>query len=163
MRIGILTGGGDAPGLNAAVRAVVRSATAAGNSVVGVRNGWSGLLGDGDVVEVGRPEVAGILQFGGTILGTSSRHNPLKSDGGCEQVVGNLRRHAIDTLVAIGGDGTLGIAAHFVERGEAVIGLPKTIDNDLSVTEYCIGSTAPWPLSPRPSTVSTPPPPLTTG
>jgi 6-phosphofructokinase 1 len=139
MRIGILTGGGDAPGLNAAVRAVVRSATAAGNSVVGVRNGWSGLLGDGDVVEVGRPEVAGILQFGGTILGTSSRHNPLKSDGGCEQVVGNLRRHAIDTLVAIGGDGTLGIAAHFVERGEAVIGLPKTIDNDLSVTEYCIG------------------------
>lgn len=139
MRIGILTGGGDAPGLNAAVRALVRAATADGNVALGVRNGWSGLLGDSDVVELGRPEVAGILQLGGTILGTSSRLNPLKIDGGCDQVVENMRRHAIDALVAIGGDGSLEIAAHFAERGEAVIGLPKTIDNDLSVTEYCIG------------------------
>lgn len=139
MRIGILTGGGDAPGLNAAVRALVRSAIVAGDSAVGVRNGWSGLLGDADLIELGRPQVAGILQLGGTILGTSSRLNPLKIDGGCDQVVANMGRHAIDALVAIGGDGTLGIAAHFVGLGEAVIGLPKTIDNDLSVTEYCIG------------------------
>ena len=139
MRIGILTGGGDAPGLNAAVRAIVRSALAAGNTAVGVRNGWSGLLGDADLFDLGRPEVAGILQLGGTILGTSSRLNPLKIDGGCDQVVENLHRHEIDALVAVGGDGSLGIAARFVDLGEAVIGLPKTIDNDLSVTEYCIG------------------------
>ena len=139
MRIGILTGGGDAPGLNAAIRAVTRRALVAGDAVVGVRNGWSGLMGSGDLQDMGRSEVAGILQLGGTVLGTSSRDDPLQVDSGVEQVTENFRRARLDALVAIGGDGTLSIADRFVEIGLPVIGIPKTIDNDLSATDYCIG------------------------
>ncbi len=138
MRLGILTGGGDAPGLNAAIRAIARPALAAGGTVVGVRNGWSGLTGDGDVAPMTRSDVAGILQLGGTILGTS-RVNPMKRAGGLEECLRNLTAAALDGLVAIGGDDTLSVAAWLAERGAPVVGVPKTMDNDLSVTDYCIG------------------------
>ena len=138
MRIGILTGGGDAPGLNAAIRGVARSALADGNTVVGVRNGWAGLTGDGDLVEMSRPDFSGILQLGGTILG-SSRVNPRKREGGVEECLRNIRAGGLDALVAIGGDDTLGVAAWLADHGAPVVGVPKTMDNDLSVTDYCIG------------------------
>jgi ATP-dependent phosphofructokinase / diphosphate-dependent phosphofructokinase len=138
VRVGILTGGGDAPGLNAAIRAVARSAFAAGDSVIGVRNGWSGLMGAGDLVELRRPDISGILQLGGTILG-SSRVNPMKREGGLEDCLGNLRGDGLDALVAIGGDDTLSVAAWLAEHGAPLVGVPKTMDNDLSATDYCIG------------------------
>jgi ATP-dependent phosphofructokinase / diphosphate-dependent phosphofructokinase len=138
MRIAMLTGGGDAPGLNAAIRAVARLAIAAGDTVVGVRNGWAGLTGEGDLVEMSRSAFSGILQLGGTILG-SSRVNPLKHDGGLDECLANLRTGGVDALVAIGGDDTLGVASRLAEQGAPVVGVPKTMDNDLSVTEYCIG------------------------
>ncbi len=138
MRVGILTGGGDAPGLNAAIRAVARSALAAGGTVVGVRNGWAGLTGDGDLVEMTRSDFSGILQLGGTILG-SSRVNPMKREGGLDECLGHLRAARLDALVAIGGDDTLSVAAWLAQQGAPVVGVPKTMDNDLSVTDYCIG------------------------
>ena len=138
MRIGILTGGGDAPGLNAAIRAVARPALAAGDDVLGVRNGWAGMLGGGDLFPIGRGQVSGILPIGGTLLG-SSRTNPLKLEGGLDQVRGVMERSGLDALVAIGGDDTLSVAARLAETGAPVVGVPKTMDNDLSVTEYCIG------------------------
>ncbi|MGH7686257.1 MAG: 6-phosphofructokinase [Candidatus Dormibacteria bacterium] len=138
MRIGMLTGGGDCPGLNAAIRAVGRPALLDGHSLVGIRNGWSGLTGEGDGVAMDRPKFSGILQLGGTILG-SSRVNPMKREGGIEEVRRNLDRFGLDALVAIGGDDTLSVAAWLAENGAPVVGVPKTMDNDLSVTEYCIG------------------------
>jgi 6-phosphofructokinase 1 len=138
MRIGILTGGGDAPGLNAAIRAVARPAMADGHTVVGIHNGWAGLVGEGDWRELTRREVSGILQIGGTMLG-SSRTNPMKIEGGRERVQENMRRAELDALVACGGDDTLSVAAWLAEHGGPVVGVPKTMDNDLSVTEYCIG------------------------
>jgi 6-phosphofructokinase 1 len=138
MRIGILTGGGDAPGLNAAIRAVGRPALLDGHSLVGIRNGWGGLVGEGDAVPLERPMFSGILQLGGTILG-SSRVNPRKREGGREEVMRNLDHMQLDALVAIGGDDTLSVAAWLAEHGAPVVGVPKTMDNDLSVTEYCIG------------------------
>ena len=138
MRIGILTGGGDAPGLNAAIRAVARRAFAGGDDVLGVRNGWAGMVGEGDMVPIHRADVSGILQLGGTMLG-SSRTNPLKMDGGLDQVRAVMERSGLDALVAIGGDDTLSVAARLAESGAPVVGVPKTMDNDLSVTEYCIG------------------------
>ena len=138
MRIGILTGGGDAPGLNAAIRAVARRAFQLGHSVSGVQNGWAGCL-DGGVIDELRPEdVRGILPLGGTILGTS-RTNPLKVKDGVATAVRVLRRHGIDALVPIGGDDTLSVAAALHEAGFQTVGVPKTIDNDLSETEFCIG------------------------
>jgi 6-phosphofructokinase 1 len=138
MRIGILTGGGDAPGLNAAIRAAARPAIAAGHTVVGIRNGWAGLVGEGDWAELSRRELGGILHVGGTMLG-SSRTNPMKMEGGRERVQENLRRAELDALLAIGGDDTLSVAAWLADNGGPVVGVPKTMDNDLSVTEYCIG------------------------
>ena len=138
MRIGMLTGGGDAPGLNAAIRAVGRRALGHGHTVVGVRNGWAGLVGSGDVVEMARPNFSGILQIGGTVLG-SSRVNPMKIEGGVEQCLRNMRENGMDALVAIGGDDTLSVAARLAAEGAPVVGVPKTMDNDLAVTEYCIG------------------------
>jgi 6-phosphofructokinase 1 len=138
MRIGILTGGGDAPGLNAAIRAVGRPAISEGHTVVGVRNGWAGLVGEGDWEELSRRDLSGVLQVGGTMLG-SSRTNPMKMEGGLEAVQANLRRAQLEALVAIGGDDTLSVAAWLAEHGAPVVGVPKTMDNDLSVTEYCIG------------------------
>jgi 6-phosphofructokinase 1 len=138
MRIGVLTGGGDAPGLNAAIRAVGRKAVAQGDTIVGIHNGWAGLVGAGDMVEMGRRDFSGILGLGGTMLG-SSRVNPIKLDGGREAVLANLEKNNLQALVAIGGDDTLSVAAWLAEHGANVVGVPKTMDNDLSVTEYCIG------------------------
>ncbi len=110
MQIGILTGGGDAPGLNAAIRAVARSAFADGADVLGVRNGWAGLVEGGDVSPLRPEDVSGILTRGGTILGTS-RVNPLAEPSAMEAVVANLGRLGIDALVAMGGDDTLSVDA----------------------------------------------------
>lgn len=138
MRIAILTGGGDAPGLNAAIRAVARRALATGDTVLGVPNGWAGMLGDGELRELGRHNVSGILQLGGTILGTS-RTNPLRQPDGLARCTETMARWSLDALVAIGGDDTLSVAARLAEAGAPVVGVPKTMDNDLAVTEYCIG------------------------
>jgi 6-phosphofructokinase 1 len=138
MRIGILTGGGDAPGLNAAIRAVARCAFADGADVLGVRNGWAGLLDAGDVRPLHPIDVSGILVRGGTILGTS-RANPLADPGAMEAVAANLDHFGVEALVAMGGDDTLTVAASLAERGVPVVGVPKTVDNDLQGTEYCIG------------------------
>lgn len=138
MKIAVLTGGGDAPGLNAAIRAIGRPAVAAGHTLVGIRNGWAGLVGDGDVINLERPRLSGILPLGGTMLG-SSRVNPLKIEGGVASVTRNLERHGIDALIAIGGDDTLSVAARLAELNAPVVGVPKTMDNDLNVTDYCIG------------------------
>jgi 6-phosphofructokinase 1 len=138
LRIGILTGGGDAPGLNAAIRGVGRRALAHGDTVIGVKNGWAGLIGDGDFMELDRRLFSGILQLGGTVLG-SSRTNPMKREGGREEVLRNLGRAELDALVAIGGDDTLSVAAWLADHGGQVVGVPKTMDNDLSGTDYCIG------------------------
>jgi ATP-dependent phosphofructokinase / diphosphate-dependent phosphofructokinase len=138
VKIGLLTGGGDAAGLNAAIRAVGRRALLRGDSLMGIRNGWAGLLGDGDTVSMDRPMFSGILQLGGTVLG-SSRVNPMKREGGQEEVLRNIDRQGLDALVAIGGDDTLKVAAWLAEHAAHVVGVPKTMDNDLSITEYCIG------------------------
>jgi len=138
LRIAVLTGGGDCPGLNAAIRAVARSCFAQDWTVLGVKNGWAGLLGEGQVEELSRKSVSGILNLGGTILGTS-RTNPAKKESDMEQVVANLEKYEVDALVAIGGDDTLGVAKRLHEVGAKVVGVPKTMDNDLSETDYCIG------------------------
>jgi len=138
LRVAVLTGGGDCPGLNAAIRAVARASFAQDWTVLGVKNGWAGLLGDGQIEELTRKSVSGILHLGGTILGTS-RTNPLKKQEHMDQVVANLQRYEIDALVAIGGDDTLSVAKGLFDRGVKVVGVPKTMDNDLSETDYCIG------------------------
>ena len=138
MRIGILTGGGDCPGLNAVIRAVTRQSLAGGHEVVGVREGWRGLLVD-NLMQLGPREISGILPRGGTIIGTS-RTNPFKVDGGVDRVLGHFRGGFLDALVAIGGEDTLGVAARLYREHEApVVGVPKTIDNDLAGTDYTFG------------------------
>jgi 6-phosphofructokinase 1 len=134
--MGIFTGGGDCPGLNAAIRAAVRRAVASGTEVLGFRNGWRGVM-DGDVRELNAEAVAGILPRGGTILG-SSGSNPYQEDG-TDRVRSTVRDLGLDALVAIGGEGTLGAAARLAEEGLPVVGVPKTIDNDLQGTDFCIG------------------------
>ncbi len=137
-RIGILTGGGDCPGLNAVIRAVARRSMVRGWDVVGVREGWRGLV-DGILEELGPREISGLLPRGGTILGTT-RTNPYKLDGGVDRVLENLEATKLDALVAIGGEDTLGVAARLhAEHGFPVVGVPKTIDNDLSGTDYTFG------------------------
>lgn len=136
--IGILTGGGDCPGLNAVIRAVVRRSDAAGWACVAVREGWRGLV-EALFEDLGPKEVSGILPRGGTIIGTS-RTNPYKLDGGVERVLQNFRDREFDGLVAIGGEDTLGVAARLYREHELpVVGVPKTIDNDLSGTDYTFG------------------------
>src|ERR687888_994129 len=138
MRIGVLTGGGDCPGLNAVIRAVARRSFSRGHEVVGVREGWRGLT-EGIFEPLGPREISGILPRGGTVLGTS-RTNPFKSDDGVGKVVSNFEREGFDALVAIGGEDTLGVAARlYRERQFPVVGVPKTIDNDLSATDYTFG------------------------
>jgi ATP-dependent phosphofructokinase / diphosphate-dependent phosphofructokinase len=137
VRIGILTGGGDAPGLNAAIRAVGRRALQDGHQVIGVKNGWAGAL-KGDIEELQLPQLRGILHEGGTILGTS-RTNPLKEPDGVKRVAAELRKAGLEGLVAIGGDDTLSVARALHETGYPTVGVPKTIDNDLSATDFCIG------------------------
>src|SRR5438445_2963526 len=136
--LGILTGGGDCPGLTAVIRAVVRRADAAGWDVVAAREGWRGLV-EPIFEDLGPSQVSGILPRGGTIIGTS-RTNPFKLDGGVERVLQNFSDRGLDALVAIGGEDTLGVAARLhAEHQLRVVGVPKTIDNDLSGTDYTFG------------------------
>jgi len=139
MRIGVLTGGGDCPGLNAVIRAVVRKGVGTyGHEFLGYRDGWRGPLED-DRRPLGVPEVRGILPRGGTILG-SSRTNPFADDGGPDRIAANLEAAGVDGLIAIGGEDTLGAASRLhTEHGLNVVGVPKTIDNDLSATDYTFG------------------------
>jgi 6-phosphofructokinase 1 len=138
MRIGVLTGGGDCPGLNAVIRAVVRKGIGVyGHEFVGFRDGWKGPL-ESLTGPLGIPEVRGILPRGGTILG-SSRTNPFKVDGGVDRIRENLHTLNVDALIAIGGEDTLGVATKLHELGVNVVGVPKTIDNDLNATDYTFG------------------------
>ncbi|GAB7107834.1 6-phosphofructokinase [Streptomyces phaeofaciens JCM 4814] len=139
MRVGVLTGGGDCPGLNAVIRAVVRKGVQEyGHEFVGFRDGWRGPL-EGRSVRLDIPAVRGILPRGGTILG-SSRTNPLKEEDGVRRIKDTLARQEIGALVTIGGEDTLGVAARLSgEYGVPCVGVPKTIDNDLSATDYTFG------------------------
>jgi phosphofructokinase-like protein len=138
MRIGVLTGGGDCPGLNAAIRGLVRRGVKEyGDEFVGFRDGWRGPL-DRDTVPLDVEAVRDILHVGGTVLG-SSRTNPLKEDDGIARIRRNLADLGVDALVAIGGEDTLGVANALHEAGVPVVGVPKTIDNDLSGTDYTFG------------------------
>lgn len=138
MRVGVLTGGGDCPGLNAVIRAVVRKGTKEfGHGFVGFRDGWRGPL-EGDTMELGVDQVRGILPRGGTILG-SSRTNPFAVEGGVERIRANLAANGCDALIAIGGEDTLGVATKLAELDVNVVGVPKTIDNDLSGTDFTFG------------------------
>jgi 6-phosphofructokinase 1 len=138
VRIGVLTGGGDCPGLNAVIRAIVRKGVGEyGHQFLGYRDGWRGPL-ERDSRPLGIPEVRGILPKGGTILG-SSRTNPFKEDDGAERIAENLKADGADGLIAIGGEDTLGAASQLFGRGVNVVGVPKTIDNDLSATDYTFG------------------------
>jgi phosphofructokinase-like protein len=138
MKIGVLTGGGDCPGLNAVIRAIVRKGVGVyGHEFVGYRDGWRGPL-EGDSNPLGVPEVRGILPRGGTILG-SSRTNPMKEEGGVEKLFANLASDGVDGLIAIGGEDTLGVASKLSEQDLKVVGVPKTIDNDLGATDYTFG------------------------
>src|SRR5918995_395137 len=138
MRVGVLTGGGDCPGLNAVIRAVSRRCFSLEHDVVGVREGWRGLV-EGKLQPLGPREISGLLPRGGTVLGTT-RTNPYKLEGGVERVLETFSRERLDALVAIGGEDTLGVAARlFAEHEFPVVGVPKTIDNDLAATDYTFG------------------------
>jgi phosphofructokinase-like protein len=138
MRIGVLTGGGDCPGLNAVIRAVVKRAIGShGWSVAGVRHGWRGLLVN-EIDELDLDDVSGILPRGGTILGTS-RTNPYREEGGEDRVRATFREQSLDALVAIGGEDTLGVANKLSLAGLPIVGVPKTIDNDVNGTDYTFG------------------------
>jgi ATP-dependent phosphofructokinase / diphosphate-dependent phosphofructokinase len=143
-RIGILTGGGDCPGLNAVIRAVARRSLDRGYEVVGIREGWLGLV-EGLLQPLDYRAISGILPRGGTIIGTS-RTNPYKREGGVERVLATAEAERLEALVVIGGEDTLGVAARlYAEHGFPVVGVPKTIDNDLSGTDYTFGfDTAVW-------------------
>jgi 6-phosphofructokinase 1 len=144
MRVGVLTGGGDCPGLNAVIRAVGRRVMDRGHELVGVQEGWKGLV-EGLFEPLGPREISGLLPRGGTIIGTT-RTNPYKVDGGVDRVLEHFASARLDALVAIGGEDTLGVAARLnEERDFPVVGVPKTIDNDLSATDYTFGfDTAVW-------------------
>ncbi|MBU0896328.1 MAG: 6-phosphofructokinase, partial [Candidatus Omnitrophica bacterium] len=137
MKIGILTGGGDCPGLNSVIRGVVRKAISCGDSVLGVRYGWKGLL-EKNYTSLDLRLVSGILHKGGTILGTS-RTNPYKKENGPELVKKSFAECGLDALVAIGGEDTLGVAAKLFKEGLNIVGVPKTIDNDLGATDFTFG------------------------
>lgn len=137
-RIGILTAGGDCPGLNAVIRAVVRRATADGVEVLGIKNGWRGLV-EADVEPLTRDSVTGILPRGGTILGTS-RFNPLQDQDTFSQILHNSHKYGLNALIVVGGEGTLSAALDlYREHGYPVVGIPKTIDNDILGTDFTFG------------------------
>src|SRR5262245_1580715 len=154
-RIAINTGGGDAPGLNAVIHAAVHAAEKAGVEMLGIREGYDGLLEpqdypEGGVVRLDRRTVQGIAHLGGTILGTTNRGNPFErpmeqADGSfktadrSDEVLGRMRHLGVDALIAVGGDGSLGIAQRLVQKGLRVVGVPKTIDNDLEATVQTFG------------------------
>lgn len=150
MRLGISTGGGDAPGLNAVIRAAVLSALGRNWEVLGIKRGFAGLLGDDDVVSLTRESVRGIAHLGGTILRTTNRGNPFawpraRGDGTYEEIdrsdelIANARQLGIDAIITIGGDGSLGIAERLVAKGLRMVGVPKTIDNDVAGTITTFG------------------------
>ncbi|SDG36196.1 6-phosphofructokinase [Desulfosporosinus hippei] len=147
-KLAVLTGGGDCPGLNAVIRAIAKSAQGYGVEVLGIRDGFRGAV-EGDFMPLGLKDVSGILPRGGTILGTTNRDNPFayqtKLNGvnqavdRSDDVIRNFQKQEIDALLAIGGDGSLNIALKFVHKGLKVIGIPKTIDNDLMATDQTFG------------------------
>ncbi|MFA6600758.1 MAG: ATP-dependent 6-phosphofructokinase [Candidatus Omnitrophota bacterium] len=136
-KIGVLTGGGDCPGLNSVIRAIVRSATKEGWQVLGFRNGWRGMI-ENEFVLLDDRSVSGILPKGGTILGTS-RTNPYKDIANVERVRQTILKNGLKALIAIGGEDTLGVASRLAKEGVPVVGVPKTIDNDLNATDYTFG------------------------
>ncbi|MCK5034732.1 MAG: 6-phosphofructokinase [Candidatus Sabulitectum sp.] len=137
MHFGILTGGGDAPGLNAVIRGVVVRAEADGHKVTGFLRGWKGAI-ENTTVPLNRESVRDIHTIGGTIL-FSSRTNPRKIENGLERIIDTMKENGIDVLIAVGGEDTLGVADSLAEMGLTVVGVPKTIDNDLSATDYTFG------------------------
>lgn len=139
MRIGVLTSGGDCPGLNAVIRAVVLKGTAVhGQEFVGFRDGWRGVV-EGDFIPLTRHDVRGLSKQGGTVLGTS-RTNPFEGElGGPENIQAMMERNGIDAIIAIGGEGTLAAAKRLTDAGLKIVGVPKTIDNDLDATDYSFG------------------------
>jgi 6-phosphofructokinase 1 len=138
MKIGVLTGGGDCPGLNSVIRAVVRKGINEQCEFIGIKNGWKGLI-EKDVTPLNMETVSGILPKGGTILGTS-RTNPFKKEGDLKKVRDNYKALGLDALIAVGGEDTLGVANKLTKEGIAnIVGVPKTIDNDLSCTDYTFG------------------------
>lgn len=137
MNIGILTGGGDCPGLNAVIRAVVKRGLQFGYEFTGIRDGWKGLL-QPNTMKLTREAVSGLLPMGGTILGTS-RTNPFKTEKDAQTLLANINELKLDALVCIGGDDTLSVAAKLHQKGIKVVGVPKTIDNDLSGTDFTFG------------------------
>ncbi len=137
-KIGILTGGGDCPGLNPVIRAAVRKGVNEGYEIIGIKNGWKGLI-ENDVISLNLGSVSGILPKGGTILGTS-RTNPFKQEGDLQKLKDNYKKIGLDALIAIGGEDTLGVATKLIKDGVTnIVGVPKTIDNDLSATDYTFG------------------------
>ncbi|MFH0935483.1 MAG: ATP-dependent 6-phosphofructokinase [Candidatus Omnitrophota bacterium] len=137
-KIGILTGGGDCPGLNPVIRAVVRKACNGGDEVVGIKDGWKGLM-ESDTAKLDLTAISGILSRGGTILGTS-RTNPYKKEGGVLKVKENFKKLKLDSLIVVGGEDTLGVAVKLTKDGiPNIVGIPKTIDNDISSTDYTFG------------------------
>jgi phosphofructokinase-like protein len=138
MKIGILTSGGDCPGLNAVIRgAVLKGIGVHGHEFVGFRDGWRGVV-EADITDLPRHAVRGISKQGGTILGTS-RTNPFEGKGGAEVIKENMTRHGIDAMIAIGGEGTLAAAKRLTDLGLRIVGVPKTVDNDLDATDYTFG------------------------
>ena len=137
MRVGVITGGGDSPGINAAIRSIVRFGATCDVDVVGFLEGWRGPL-ENLVQPLTIADVSGILHIGGTILG-SSRTNPFNESGGVEKVIDTISVNAIDCLIAIGGDDTMGVAHRLAEHGVKAIGIPQTIDNDIALTDYSLG------------------------
>lgn len=136
-RIGVLTGGGDSSGLNAAIRGLVMKAADYGYEVFGIQEGWKGLV-NGDAAPIGVSDVREMIYIGGTMLG-SSRTNPFKKEGDVEKCKANAKKFGLDVIVAIGGDDTLGVAHRLNEAGIRCIGIPKTMDNDVNLADYCIG------------------------
>ena len=136
-KIGLMTGGGDCPGLNPVIRAVVKRSHLEGWQVIGFRNGWKGLI-ENDRLLLDAKSVSGILPKGGTILGTS-RTNPYKKAGDVDKVKQTFAESGLSALIAVGGEDTLGVACRLSEEGMKIIGIPKTIDNDLSSTDYTFG------------------------
>ncbi|MDX9924414.1 MAG: ATP-dependent 6-phosphofructokinase [Ignavibacteriaceae bacterium] len=137
MKIGVLTGGGDCPGLNAVIRAVVRKSLSLGHECIGIKEGWKGIL-ENNYTPLTLESVSGILHRGGTILGTS-RTNVYKVENGEATLKENMAKNGIDCIVAIGGEDTLGVASKLAASGVKVVGVPKTIDNDLNATDYTFG------------------------
>jgi 6-phosphofructokinase 1 len=136
-KIGVLTGGGDCPGLNAVIRAIVKKSTKNNWEIIGIKNGWRGLI-NGEIELLTDYSVSGILPKGGTIIGTS-RTNPFKNEKDVEKVIENIKKFGINGLITIGGDDTLTVAYKLHKMGIPVVGVPKTIDNDLSGTDYTFG------------------------